>query len=109
MPPRILGWMIMARQAYSHVAITCSQGLAVFRLPRRAGVFPRAVKLCVMKNRIRWLLLLALSLGPALLRAADVTVAVDPALDRHPVSPLIYGVSFGNDTDVAGRRWTVRR
>jgi Glycoside hydrolase family 44 len=62
-----------------------------------------------MKNRIRWLLLLALLLGPALLRAADVTVAVDPALDRHPVSPLIYGVSFGNDTDVASRRWTVRR
>ena len=62
-----------------------------------------------MKDKVRWLPLLALSLAPALLRAADVAVAVDPALDRHPVSPLIYGVSFGNDTDVASRRWTVRR
>src|SRR5947208_9990661 len=41
--------------------------------------------------------------------AAVVTVAVDPAADRHPVSPLIYGVSFGSDAQAARLHWPVRR
>jgi hypothetical protein len=38
-----------------------------------------------------------------------VTVAVDPAAGRHAISPLIYGVNFGDDTQAAQRRWPVRR
>jgi hypothetical protein len=38
-----------------------------------------------------------------------VTVAIDPAAGRLPISPLIYGVNFGDDTQAAQRRWPVRR
>jgi hypothetical protein len=40
---------------------------------------------------------------------ATVTVAVDPTADRHPVSPLIYGVNFGDDAQAAALHWPVRR
>jgi glycosyl hydrolase family 44 len=40
---------------------------------------------------------------------AAVQVSVDPGSGRHPVSPLIYGVNFGNDGQAARMRWPVRR
>ncbi|HSS52750.1 MAG TPA: glycoside hydrolase family 44 protein [Thermoanaerobaculia bacterium] len=40
---------------------------------------------------------------------AVVQVSVDPSLGRHPVSPLIYGVNFGDDGQAARLRWPVRR
>ncbi len=38
-----------------------------------------------------------------------VTVAVDPSLDRHGVSPFIFGVSFGSAAQALRIRWPVRR
>jgi hypothetical protein len=38
-----------------------------------------------------------------------VTVAVDPALDRRPVNPQIFGVNFGTATQAAALKWPVRR
>jgi hypothetical protein len=40
---------------------------------------------------------------------ATVTVTVDPEADRHPVSPFIYGVNFGSDSQAASLHWPVRR
>src|SRR5215470_20305268 len=45
--------------------------------------------------------------GPA--GADPITVTVDPGANRHPISPLIYGVNFGDDTQAARLRWPVRR
>ncbi|HEY7512387.1 MAG TPA: glycoside hydrolase family 44 protein [Vicinamibacteria bacterium] len=54
------------------------------------------------------LVLAAALLGrPAL--AADVTVTVEPDADRRPISPLIYGVSFGSMAQANRLRWPVRR
>ncbi len=41
--------------------------------------------------------------GPA------ITVTVDPALDRRAISPLVYGVNFGDDAQAAALRWPLRR
>ncbi|MBV8199168.1 MAG: glycoside hydrolase family 44 protein [Acidobacteria bacterium] len=42
--------------------------------------------------------------------AADpIAVTVDPGANRHPISPLIYGVNFGDDAQAARLRWPVRR
>jgi len=38
-----------------------------------------------------------------------VQVSVDPAMGRHPVSPMIYGVNFGDDGQASRLRWPVRR
>src|SRR5512135_1251801 len=51
------------------------------------------------------LLALALSASPAV----TVTVAVDPGANRHPISPLVYGVNFGDDAQAAALRWPSRR
>ena len=40
---------------------------------------------------------------------AAVTVSVDPALDRRPVDPQIFGVNFGSAAQAAQLRWPVRR
>jgi hypothetical protein len=46
---------------------------------------------------------------PVRAAAATITVTVDPGADRHPISPLIYGVNFGDDSQAARMRWPVRR
>ncbi len=51
---------------------------------------------------------LALSASAPLARA-DVTVAVDPAANAHPISPLIYGVNFPSDAQIDAGRLTVGR
>ena len=38
-----------------------------------------------------------------------VTVSVDTSLDRLPISPLIFGVSFGSAAQAARMRWPLRR
>jgi hypothetical protein len=40
---------------------------------------------------------------------SPVTVAIDPATNRHPVSPLIYGVSWGDPAQLARMHWPVWR
>jgi len=40
---------------------------------------------------------------------ATVAVAVDPAADRHAVSPLIYGVNFGSAAQLNRLKFPVRR
>lgn len=40
---------------------------------------------------------------------ADVTVAVDPAANAHPISPLIYGVNFPTDAQIDAGHLTVGR
>ena len=40
---------------------------------------------------------------------AAVTVDVAPALDRRPISPLIYGVNWGGAAQASRLRWPVRR
>jgi hypothetical protein len=41
--------------------------------------------------------------------AVTVSVAVDPTVDRHAISPLIYGVNFGDDAQAAALHWPSRR
>jgi Glycoside hydrolase family 44/S-layer homology domain len=41
--------------------------------------------------------------------AAAVTVAVDPGASRHAISPLVYGVNFGDSAQAAALRWPARR
>ncbi len=41
--------------------------------------------------------------------AAPVAVAVDPNADRHPVSPLIYGMNFGTAAQMSRLKVPVRR
>lgn len=41
--------------------------------------------------------------------AADVTVAVDPAADRRPVSPLVFGVNFASRATLARMRYPANR
>jgi glycosyl hydrolase family 44 len=43
------------------------------------------------------------------LLAQTVTVTIDPTADRHPVSPLIYGVNFGSAAQASRLHWPVRR
>ncbi|HVT60281.1 MAG TPA: glycoside hydrolase family 44 protein [Thermoanaerobaculia bacterium] len=40
---------------------------------------------------------------------APVNVGVDPQAARHPISPFIYGVNFGDDKQAARLHWPVRR
>jgi hypothetical protein len=40
---------------------------------------------------------------------AAISVAVDPALDRRAVSPLIYGVNFGSSAEFAALPYPLRR
>ncbi len=40
---------------------------------------------------------------------ATVSVAIDPSLDRHAVSPRIYGVNFGSSAEFHDLPYTVRR
>jgi MYXO-CTERM domain-containing protein len=40
---------------------------------------------------------------------AQVTVAVDPTADVHPISPLIYGVNFPSDDQIDAAKLTVGR
>ena len=47
--------------------------------------------------------------GARPLRAADVTVSVDPNADRRPISPRIYGVNFGSLAQAGRLHWPVRR
>ncbi|HXO29106.1 MAG TPA: glycoside hydrolase family 44 protein [Thermoanaerobaculia bacterium] len=49
----------------------------------------------------------AAAVAPA--AASPITVTVDPGAGRHPISPLIYGVNFGDDAQAASLRWPVRR
>jgi len=53
-------------------------------------------------------LVFALLLGAASAEAA-VVVAVDPALDRKPVSPWIYGVNFGTSSEFDALPYPLRR
>ena len=41
--------------------------------------------------------------------AADVNVTVNPAATPVPISPLIYGVNFGDTAQANRIRWPVRR
>ncbi len=52
---------------------------------------------------------LLLAAPAAAVTPPTVNVAVDPAADRHPISPLVYGVSFGSDAQAARLRWPIRR
>jgi hypothetical protein len=58
--------------------------------------------------RALWALACAAA-APLAAASGAVTVAVDPAADRHPVSPLVYGVNFGSDAQAARLRWPIRR
>lgn len=35
---------------------------------------------------------------------AQVTVAVDPSMDAHPISPLIYGMNFASDAQISAAK-----
>ena len=53
-------------------------------------------------------LALAAALLPGL-AAAQVTVAIDPTADVHPISPLIYGMNFASAAQVAAARIPITR
>jgi hypothetical protein len=46
---------------------------------------------------------------PSQAAVAPVSVTIDPGLDRHAISPWIYGVNFGSDAQMARLHWPVRR
>jgi len=52
---------------------------------------------------------MALVAGLAAPACATVSVTIDPSLDRHAVSPLIYGVNFGSSTEFSDLPYPVRR
>ena len=45
---------------------------------------------------------LFVSVGRAFAQNPAVTVTVDTSADRHPISPLIYGVAYGDATTLSG-------
>jgi hypothetical protein len=47
--------------------------------------------------------------APLLAASGAVTVAVDPNADRHPISPLVYGVNFDSDGQEARLHLALRR
>ncbi len=47
--------------------------------------------------------------GSSALCAAPIIVSVDPNADRHPVSPLIYGMNFGTAAQMSRLKVPVRR
>ena len=49
-----------------------------------------------MSRHSAWIALLASVAGAGAALAQPVSVAVDPALDRRPIDPRIYGVNFGD-------------
>lgn len=49
-----------------------------------------------------------LVLSPSLV-LAQVTVSVDTSADVHPISPLIYGINFASDGDLAAGHLTLTR
>jgi glycosyl hydrolase family 44 len=53
--------------------------------------------------------LAALAAAPAPLSAANTVVTVDPYGSRHPVSPLIFGVNFGDPARMNVVPYTVNR
>ncbi len=52
---------------------------------------------------------LFLWLGIAAAQNPAVTVAVDASADRHPISPLIYGVAYGDSVTLSGLNASVNR
>jgi len=58
--------------------------------------------------RRAWLALF-LSILPLAARAQPIAVTVDPSADRHAISPLIYGVSFGDYGAPNSPRWPLNR
>ncbi|MEP7009428.1 MAG: glycoside hydrolase family 44 protein [Acidobacteriota bacterium] len=40
---------------------------------------------------------------------AAISVSINVDADRHPVSPQIFGVSFGDDAQAGRRHWPIRR
>ncbi len=55
-------------------------------------------------------MVVALALSASAPRAgAAVAVSVDPNADRHPVSPLVYGVSYGTAAQMSRLKISVRR
>ncbi|HTQ79566.1 MAG TPA: glycoside hydrolase family 44 protein, partial [Thermoanaerobaculia bacterium] len=61
------------------------------------------------RSSVGYLLGLLGLLGAPLLAAGPVTVNIDPGADRHPVSPLIYGVNFGSTSQADRLHWPFRR
>ncbi len=59
----------------------------------------------MLENRRFWAgiaLGLFVSVGRAFAQNPAVTVTVDTSADRHPISPLIYGVAYGDATTLSG-------
>ena len=54
-------------------------------------------------------LLAAVLLATATAFPADVTVSVDPAADRRPLSPLVFGVNFASRATLNRMRYTANR
>ncbi len=52
---------------------------------------------------------LSAALATAAAASAEVLVSVDPTADRRPISPLVYGMAFPNDAQIAGGGVTVAR
>ncbi len=47
--------------------------------------------------------------APSARSAPPVSVGVDPSADRHPVSPMIYGVNFGGSAQLSRMKFPIRR
>ena len=58
---------------------------------------------------MRATLLITLACGSAFAQNAPVTVSVDTAMQRHAISPLVYGVAFASAADLAALNAPVNR
>jgi hypothetical protein len=71
-------------------------------LPKRGLEQKRGLVLENRRALVGFALGLLIPLGWASAQNPAVTVAVDASADRHPISPLIYGVAYGDATTLNG-------
>src|SRR5262249_9106345 len=76
---------------------------------RPVDSFRRTLQRHAPMRRFFFLLAVAIPIPISAQALAQVTVAVDPTADVHPISPLIYGVNFPSDALISAARLTVAR
>ena len=65
-----------------------------------------------MTMRVTFLMTVGLTfglLGAAVAQNAPTVIAVDAAAQRHPISPLIYGVAFADKDQLVGLNTPLNR
>src|SRR5689334_2087097 len=88
---------------------SCSDGVLKPHVRRFLQRGERRGPIPAFPPRMRRCLIVLALLAMAPSARAAVTVSVDPALDRKPVSPWIYGVNFGTSAEFTALPYPLRR